>query len=174
LIRELPSSQAARSFIGADSESDDVPATIELEPPADDEIAPKEKPKRPAPVHPAAIAWTMLLMEHMRQVIAAMPEEGTPNDLRAALMVLLDNFQFSKEVSAALTRRERAPDVPQVMLNIRWPGSFAPRAGGNCAQLRFRSAGRVTARAPANASSARQQSLTPELATQTTLAFFHR
>ena len=58
-------------------------------------------------------------MEHMRQAIAAMPEEGTPNELRAALMALLDRFQFSKQVSAPLARRERAPDVPQVMLNIR-------------------------------------------------------
>src|SRR5689334_13145134 len=68
LIRELPSSQAARSFIGAGIEND-APATLELEPPAEDETAPREKPKRPAPVHPAAIAWTMLLMEHMRQAI---------------------------------------------------------------------------------------------------------
>ena len=172
LIRELPSSQAARSFIGADSESDDVPATLELEPPADDEIAPKEKPKRPAPVHPAAIAWTMLLMEHMRQVIAAMPEEGTPNDLRGALMVLLDNFQFSKEVSAALTRRERAPDVPQVMLNIR--GLEALRRALAATVRSFDFAQQVVSGvcAPANVSSARQQSLAPEFATQTTLASF--
>jgi ATP-dependent helicase/nuclease subunit B len=171
LIRVLPSSQAARSFIGADSESDG-PATLELEPPADDEIAPKEKPKRPAPVHPAAIAWTMLLMEHMRQVIAAMPEEGKPNDLRIALMTLLDNFQFAKQVSAALTRRERAPDVPQVMLNVRGMEALRRALAATVRSFDFAQQVVSGARASANASSARQQSLTPEFATQTTLASF--
>ena len=171
LIRVLPSSQAARSFIGADTESD-APATLELEPPAEDETAPKEKPKRPAPVHPAAIAWTMLLMEHLRQEIAAMPEEGTPNELRAALMVLLDQLQFSTQVSAALTRRERAPDVPQVMLNIR--GLEALRRALAATVRSFDFAQQVVSepRASTRASSARQKSLTPELETQTTLASF--
>jgi len=92
--------------------------------------------------------------------------------MRAALMVLLDNFQFSKEVSAALTRRERAPDVPQVMLNIRGLEALRRALAATVRSFDFAQQVVSPARAPANASSARQQSLTPELATQTTLASF--
>jgi ATP-dependent helicase/DNAse subunit B len=171
LIRVLPSSQAARSFIGADTETD-APPTLEFEPPAEDETAPKEKPKRPAPVHPAAIAWTMLVMEHMRQAIAAMPEEGTPNELRAGIMALLERLQFSKQITAALTRRERATDVPQVMLNIR--GMEALRRGMAATVRSFDFAQRVVseARLSGSATKVKQQSLTPGLLTQITLASF--
>jgi ATP-dependent helicase/DNAse subunit B len=171
LIRELPSSQAARSFIGAGIEND-APATLELEPPAEDETAPKEKPKRPAPVHPAAIAWTMLLMEHMRQAIAALPEEGTPNELRSALMTLLEAFQFSAQVSGALTRRERATDVPQVMLNIRGMEALRRALAATVRSFDFAQQVVSEARPSGRTSSAKQQSLTPQLATQTTLASF--
>jgi ATP-dependent helicase/DNAse subunit B len=172
LIRVLPSSQAARSFIGAELESEDAPLLLELEPPAEDEVAPKEKTKRPAPVHPAAIAWTMLLMEHMRQTIAAVPEEGTPNQLRAALMALLDNFQFSKKVTVPLTRRERATDVPQVMLNIR--GMEALRRALAATVRCFDYAQQIVSEAQPSgrATKVRQQSLTPELVTQITLPAF--
>jgi ATP-dependent helicase/nuclease subunit B len=175
LIRVLPSSQAARSFIGVDTESD-APPTLELEPPAEDETAPKEKPKRPAPVHPAAIAWTMLLMEHMRQAIAAIPEEGTPNELRAGLMALLDRFQFSKQVSAPLDRREPANDVPQVMLNIR--GMEALRRALAATVRSFDFAQEVVseavseARASARAPLVKQPSLTVGLLTRVSLAAF--
>ena len=172
LIRVLPSSQAARSFIGADTESDDAPPTLELEPPAEDETAPKEKPKRPAPVHPAAIAWTMLLMEHMRQAIAAMPEEGTPKELRGALMALLDQVQFSKQVTGALTRRERATDVPQVMLNIRGMEALRRALAATVRSFDFANEAVSEARASARASSVKQPSLTVGLLIQTTLASF--
>ena len=172
LIRVLPSSHAARSFIGADTESDDAPATLELEPPADDETAPKEKPKRPAPVDPAAIAWTMLLMEHMRQAIAAMAEEGTPNQLRAALMALLDQFQFSKQVSAALTRRERATDVPQVMLNIRGMEALRRALAATVRSFDFVQEVVSEARRSGRPSSVKQPSLTVGLLTRTTLPAF--
>ena len=84
LIEVLPSPEAARSFIaGSESnEGDDPAATAETEPPPDDAPT-KDKRKRPTPVHPAAIAWTGLVMEHLRQLIASVPDEGAPEDLRA-------------------------------------------------------------------------------------------
>ena len=171
LIRVLPSSQAARSFIGADTEID-APATLELEPPAEDETAPKEKPKRPAPVHPAAIAWTMLLMEHMRQAIATLPEEGTPNELRSALMTLLEAFQFSKQVGGALTRREQATDAPQVVLNIRGMEALRRALAATVRSFDFAQQVVSEVRPRRRASSTKQQSLTPELETRATLASF--
>jgi ATP-dependent helicase/DNAse subunit B len=172
LIRVLPSSQAMRSFIGADIESDDAPAILELEPPGEDELAPKERPKRPAPVHPAAIAWTMLLLDHMRQAIAAVPEEETPNELRAALMALLDEFQFAPQVSAALTRRERAADVAQVMLNVR--GMEALRRAMAATVRSFDFAQQVVSEAGASAKAPllKQPPLTVGLLPRVTLAAF--
>jgi len=172
LIRVLPSSQAARSFMGADSDGDDAPATVELEPPAEDEAAPKEKPKRPAPVHPAAIAWTMLLMEHLRQTIATMPEEGTPNELRTALMSVLERFEFAKQVSGALTRREPADDVAQVMLNIRGMEALRRALAATVRSFDFAQQVVSEARPSGRASSLRQPSLTVGLLTRTTLPAF--
>ncbi|MFY9622169.1 MAG: PD-(D/E)XK nuclease family protein [Pyrinomonadaceae bacterium] len=120
LIRVLPSRDAARSFIGAtDPNGEDAAVTLEVEAPAPDEPPPKEKTKRPSPIHPAAIAWTMLVIEHLREIIAQTPEQGTTNELRRALMSLLDAFQFAPEVQGPLTRLHSPADVPQVMLNVR-------------------------------------------------------
>jgi ATP-dependent helicase/DNAse subunit B len=165
LIRVLPSAEAARSFIGADTNGDDAAATLDVEPPAENEVAPKEKPKRPAPVHPAAIAWTMLVIEHLRQAIAQVPDEATPNELRTALMALLARFEFPKQVSAALIKRERAADVPQVMLNIR--GLEALRRALAATVRSFDFAQQVV-----SASDDGVPSLTVGLPTQTSLASF--
>ena len=120
LIRVLPSRDAARSFIGAtDSNGEDAAVTLEVEAPAPDEPAPKERTKRPSPIHPAAIAWTMLVIEHLRQKIAQTPEQGTTDELRRALMSLLDSFGFAPEVKAPLMKLHSPADVPQVMLNVR-------------------------------------------------------
>ncbi|HEX5703925.1 MAG TPA: PD-(D/E)XK nuclease family protein [Pyrinomonadaceae bacterium] len=120
LIRVLPSPDAARSFIGAtDPNGEDAAVTLEVEAPAPDEPAPKEKTKRPSPIHPAAIAWTMLVIEHLRDTIALTPEQGTTDELRRALMSLLEAFEFAPEVQGPLTRLHSPADVPQVMLNVR-------------------------------------------------------
>jgi ATP-dependent helicase/DNAse subunit B len=120
LITVLPSRDAARLFIGAtDPNSEDAAVTLEVEAPAPDEPAPKEKTKRPSPIHPAAIAWTMLVIEHLRETIAETPEQGTTDELRRALMSLLDAFEFAPEVQGPLTRLHGPADVPQVMLNVR-------------------------------------------------------
>ena len=120
LIRVLPSRDAARSFIGAtDPNGEDAAVTLEVEAPAPDEPALKEKTKRPSPIHPAAIAWTMLVIEQLRKTIARTPEQGTTDELRRALMSLLDAFEFAAEVQVPLTRLHSPADVPQIMLNVR-------------------------------------------------------
>ena len=120
LITVLPSRDAARLFIGAtDPNGEDAAVTLEVEAPAPDEPAPKEKTKRPSPIHPAAIAWTMLVIEHLQQTIADIPEQGTTDELRRALMSLLDAFEFASEVQGPLMRVHSPADVPQVMLNVR-------------------------------------------------------
>jgi ATP-dependent helicase/DNAse subunit B len=119
LINVLPSPEAAASFIGGgENERDDADAAADVEAPAA-EAPPKGKSKRPSPVHPAAIAWTMLVMDHLRQTIASAPEDGTPDELRAAVMLLLDHLEFSKQVSRPLRRAEYFSDIPQATLDVR-------------------------------------------------------
>jgi ATP-dependent helicase/DNAse subunit B len=119
LINVLPSPEAARSFIGEgeNGEGDDAAAIAEQEPPPED--APQEKTKRPSPVHPATIAWTMLVIDHLRQTIAITPEEGTPDELRAAIMLLLERLEFSKQVSRPLGQAPFSIDIPQATLDVR-------------------------------------------------------
>jgi ATP-dependent helicase/DNAse subunit B len=120
LIEVLPSPEAARSFIAGSegNEGDDPAATAETEPPPDD-ATPKDKRKRPTPVHPAAIAWTGLVMEHLRQLIASVPDEGGPEDLRAALMALLERLQFSNQVSQPLREARDTNGLAQTTLDVR-------------------------------------------------------
>src|SRR5687767_1817119 len=61
----------------------------------------------------------MLVIEHLRQKIAQTPEQGTTDELRRALMSLLEAFEFAPEVQGPLTRLHSPADVPQVMLNVR-------------------------------------------------------
>ena len=120
LVRELPSTDAARSFIGAaEGSGEDSAVASEVEPPAPDEPAPKEKTKRPSPIHPAAIAWTMLVIERLRQTIAQTPERDAPSELRRSLMSLIEALEFPRQVRRPLAQRESGADVPQMMLNVR-------------------------------------------------------
>ena len=117
LIDVLPSPEAARSFIGSnENEGEDTTANIEEESTPDD-ASTKERRKRPAPVHPAAIAWAILVMEHLRRLIASVPGEGTPEDLRASLMLLLDHLEFSKQVSRPLI--SYSTEVSHATLDVR-------------------------------------------------------
>jgi ATP-dependent helicase/DNAse subunit B len=120
LIEVLPSPEAARSFIssGENNEGDDDAATAEEEPPSDDTPV-KDKRKKPSSVHPAAIAWTVLVMEHLRQLIAKAPAEGAPEDLRAGLMLLFDRLQFWNQVSQPLLETHASTDVFQTTLDLR-------------------------------------------------------
>jgi ATP-dependent helicase/DNAse subunit B len=117
LIKVFPSPEAARSLIAGNDQED--PAALAQDEAAADDAAPKAKRKRPAPVHPAAIAWTMLVVDHLRQQVATLPSEGPPEKIRDALMLLLDRLEFSRQVSRPLREAESPADVPQATLDVR-------------------------------------------------------
>jgi ATP-dependent helicase/DNAse subunit B len=116
LINVFPSPEAARSLIAGD-DNEDAAALAQDE--AAEDAAPKDRRKKPAPIHPAAIAWTMMVMDYLRQGMASLPEEGSPEELRQALMLLLDRMEFSRQVSGPLRKAESVSDVPQAMLDVR-------------------------------------------------------
>ena len=116
LIDVFPSPEAARSLIAGDDNED---AAVLAQDEAGEDAAPRDRRKKPAPIHPAAIAWTMLAMDHLRQGVASLPDEGSPEELRQALMLLLDRMEFSHQVSGPLRKAESAADVPQATLDVR-------------------------------------------------------
>ena len=116
LIRVFPSAEAAQSMIGGDEA--DPAATAEDEAPQDDEAA-MDRRKKPAPVHPAAIAWTILVSRRLQQLLSATPEAGTADELRAGVMLLLDQLQFSNQVNAPFERKTGAADIPQATFDVR-------------------------------------------------------
>jgi ATP-dependent helicase/DNAse subunit B len=117
LIDVFPSPEAARTLIvGGDGEDPAVVAEDEAPP---DDPAPKERRKKPATIHPAAIAWTVILIEHLQQLLARLPEEGEPEELRGAMMLLLDRLEFSTQVRRSFEQAETGADVPQATLDVR-------------------------------------------------------
>ena len=117
LISIFPSQEAARSLFSRD-DADDSAVTAADEAPPEDGAA-MDRRKKPTPVHPAAIAWSILLMRHLQQAIAAMPEDGTPEALRAALMRLLEQLQFANQINQPFNERAKLSDLPQATLDVR-------------------------------------------------------
>ena len=117
LIDMFPSPEAARTLI-AGREGEDPAAAAEDEA-LPDAPAASAKRQKPAPVHPAAIAWTVILMEHMKDLVASLPEAGEPEGLRGALMLLLERLEFSNQVRRSFHQAGPAADVPQATLDVR-------------------------------------------------------
>jgi ATP-dependent helicase/DNAse subunit B len=145
LIDQFPSPEAAKSLIAA-GDSEDAAAAAEDESPPDE--APVRR-QRPAPIHPAAIAWTTILIEHLRQLVASLPEEAEPGDLREALMTVLDQLEFSKQVRRSFDQTGAAADVPQAALDVR--GLESLRRALAAAVRSFGFAGQVVSEARASA-----------------------
>ncbi|HMJ24534.1 MAG TPA: PD-(D/E)XK nuclease family protein, partial [Pyrinomonadaceae bacterium] len=117
LIDKFPSPEDARSLLaGLDNEIVDAAAAAEDESPPDEAPVRRQKP---APIHPAAIAWSVILIEHMQRLLASLPAEAEPEQLRGELMSLLDQFEFSKQVRRSFHQTGPAADMPQAALDVR-------------------------------------------------------
>ena len=117
LIKVFPSPEAAQSLFAFDEADDPAAAAADEAPPEDGAVM--DRRKKPTPVHPAAIAWSILVMQHLQREISTMPEEGKPEDVRAALMRLLDHMQFSKQVNQPFNHHSALNDLPQATLDVR-------------------------------------------------------
>jgi ATP-dependent helicase/DNAse subunit B len=117
LISIFPSQEAARSLFSGDDADDSAVTAADEAPPEDGAVM--DRRKKPTPIHPATIAWSILLMKHLQQAIAAMPEAGTPEALRAALMRLLEQLQFADQINQPFNERAKQNDLPQATLDVR-------------------------------------------------------
>ena len=113
LIDLFPSPEAARSLIADNDDHEET--TVATPDEAAEELA---RRKRPVPVHPAAIAWTSMILGHLQKLIADLPAEADPEELRGALMMLLDHLDFSNQVRKPFQKTDPS-DIPQAIADVR-------------------------------------------------------
>lgn len=123
LMRELPSATSTRQLLNIDNgERDpdsDVADEIENAETALVEEKDAERKRRPSrEVHPGTLAWTALVVQRFAELIRATPHEGSPADLRLALMKLLDQLCFREQIVRPLRRVAEERELPQALLNL--------------------------------------------------------
>lgn len=79
-----------------------------------------EKKRRPSSdVHPGAIAWAMLVLDRLSDIIKSVKREATPRELRSSLMGLLERLQFSAQIRRPVRPALDESELPYVMLDLR-------------------------------------------------------
>jgi len=79
-----------------------------------------QKKRRPSrDVHPAAIAWAVLVLDMMADLVRGVPRQAAPRDFRVSLMSLLERFQFSKQISRPIRGTLDESELPRLMLDLR-------------------------------------------------------
>ncbi|MGH9961443.1 MAG: hypothetical protein ACREBC_30660, partial [Pyrinomonadaceae bacterium] len=110
LLAELPTAPATKELFNAGSIeliSDDEEAQLEGAETVQKEDRHLEKKRRPQrDVHPAALAWASIVIKRFTSHIQAVPREAQPVALRTALMKLLVQFQFRKQVARPIRKSE--------------------------------------------------------------------
>jgi ATP-dependent helicase/DNAse subunit B len=122
LIIELPAAEATKQLLnigsGEQARDPDEADQIENAETAKVESADVEKKRRPSrDIHPAAIAWTSLVLQKFAERIQAVPREGWPSDLRLALITMLEQFSFRDQIAAPIRKSLDDRELPQAMLN---------------------------------------------------------
>jgi len=70
-------------------------------------------------IHPALIAWCALIVERFAELIEGCPRNGSPRELRDALLRLLDQLQFASEVRGRQGGDIADAELPRVTLDLR-------------------------------------------------------
>ncbi len=123
LIRELPHAEATKEILNIDSGAVDRDADIadQVENAETATLDDKglEKKRRPSKdIHPAALAWTSLVIRRFAELIQAVPQQGSPAALRVELMRLLESLQFREQIARPVRQTADDHELPQVMLNF--------------------------------------------------------
>src|SRR5258706_1256983 len=122
LIKELPGAEATRELLNIDSveqaRDPDEADQIENAETAKVDSADAERKRRPSrDIHPAALAWTALVLQAFAEKIQAMQREGTPAVLRLGLMKLLEEFCFRQQLTRPIRSVMDDEELPRAMLN---------------------------------------------------------
>ncbi len=123
LFTDLPGAAATKEILNIDPGAHDRDADIadNLENAETAKLDEKgvEKKRRPSrDIHPAALAWTSLVVQRFAELLHAVPREGKPTELRTELMKLLDRFGFRDQIAEPARRATDERELPQTMLNF--------------------------------------------------------
>ncbi len=123
LYTDLPGATATKELLnidpGAHDRDTDIADNLENAETAKLEEKGVEKKRRPSrDVHPAALAWTSLVVQRFSELLHGVPREGKPAALRAELMRLLDRLGFRDQIAAPAKHATDEKQLPQVMLNF--------------------------------------------------------
>ena len=123
LFTDLPGATATKEILNIDPGSQDQDTDIadnvenaEIVKLDEKGVEKKRRPSRD--IHPAALAWTALVVRRFAELLYALPREGKLTDLRAELMRLLDRFGFRDQIAEPANRENDETQLPQVMLNF--------------------------------------------------------
>ncbi|HEX6717634.1 MAG TPA: PD-(D/E)XK nuclease family protein [Pyrinomonadaceae bacterium] len=122
LYTDLPGATATKELLnidpGAHDRDTDIADNVENAETAklEEKVEKKRRPSRD--VHPAALAWTSLVVQRFAELLHAVPREGKPTALRAELMRLLDRFGFRDQIAEPAKHATDEKQLPQVMLNF--------------------------------------------------------
>jgi len=123
LFTDLPGATATKELLnidpGAHDRDSDIADNVENAEIVKLEDKGVEKKRRPArDVHPAALAWTALVVRRFAELLHAVPREGKPPALRAELMRLFDRFGLRDQIAEPARKSTAEQQLPQVMLNF--------------------------------------------------------
>jgi ATP-dependent helicase/DNAse subunit B len=123
LYTDLPGAHATKELLnidpGAHDRDRDIADNVENAEIVKLEDKGVEKKRRPSrDVHPAALAWTALVVQRFSELLHAVPREGKPAQLRTELMRLLDRLGFRDQIAEPAKHSTDEKQLPQVMLNF--------------------------------------------------------
>ncbi len=123
LYTDLPGAHATKELLnidpGAHDRDRDIADNVENAEIVKLEDKGVEKKRRPSrDVHPAALAWTALVVQRFSELLHAVPREGKATQLRTELMRLLDRLGFRDQIAEPAKHSTDEKQLPQVMLNF--------------------------------------------------------
>ena len=123
LYTDLPGAVATKELLNLDPGAHDRDADIadnvenaEIVKLEDKGVEKKRRPSRD--IHPAALAWTALVVQRFSELLHAVSREGKPAALRVELMRLFDRLGFREQIAEPARRSADEMHLPQVMLNF--------------------------------------------------------
>ena len=123
LIANLPQAEATKELLnldlGAHDRDRDIADNVENAETAKLEEKGVERKRRPSrDIHPAALAWTSLVIKRFAELVQAVPRVGKPRELRVELMRLLGRLGFREQIVEPTKTSNDDQELPQVMLNL--------------------------------------------------------
>jgi len=123
IITNLPHAEATKELLnldaGAQDRDRDIADNVENAETAKLDEKGLEKKRRPSTdIHPAALAWTSLVIQRFAELIQAVPRVGKPAEFRVELMRLLGRLGYREQIVEPTRTSNDVQELPQVMLNL--------------------------------------------------------